>query len=67
MHPDSASVVSEPAVVKVAPRTSYDAKFSLPWSVAALLLDGDIAVATYDPGSVARPRSPRWPDGSVPS
>lgn len=55
VHPDSASVVSEPAVVKVAPRTSYDAKFSLPWSVAALLLDGDIAVATYDPGSVARP------------
>ena len=55
MHPDSASVVSEPAAVKVAPRTPYDAKFSLPWSVAALLLDGDIAVATYDPGSVARP------------
>ena len=59
MHPDSASVVWEPAAVKVAPRTSYDAKFSLPWSVAALLLDGDIAVATYDPGVGRPPRGRR--------
>jgi 2-methylcitrate dehydratase PrpD len=55
VHPDSAAVVSEPASVKVAPRTPYDAKFSLPWSVAALLVDGEVTVATYDPASIARP------------
>jgi 2-methylcitrate dehydratase PrpD len=55
VHPDSASIVCEPAEVKVAPRTSYDAKFSLPWSVAAMLVDGDVTVATYDLDSVLRP------------
>jgi 2-methylcitrate dehydratase PrpD len=55
VHPDSAAIVCEPAAAKVAPRTPYDAKFSLPWSVAALLLDGRLGVATYDPASVRRP------------
>ncbi|WP_067186132.1 MmgE/PrpD family protein [Microtetraspora niveoalba] len=55
VHPDSASIVCEPAARKVAPRTPYDAKFSLPWSAAALLLDGAVTLATYAPGSLARP------------
>jgi 2-methylcitrate dehydratase PrpD len=55
VHPDSAPTVCEPAEVKVRPRTSYDAKFSLPWSVAALITDGDITVGTYDLPSVLRP------------
>ncbi len=55
VHPDSAAVVCEPADVKTAPRTSYDAKFSLPWSVAALLLDGDLGVGSYALDSVRRP------------
>ena len=55
VHPDSAPTVCEPADVKVRPRTSYDAKFSLPWSVAALIVDGDISVDTYDLDSVQRP------------
>jgi 2-methylcitrate dehydratase PrpD len=55
VHPDSAPTVCEPADVKVRPRTSYDAKFSLPWSVAALIVDGDISVDTYDLDSVKRP------------
>lgn len=55
VHPDSASFVCEPADLKVAPRTSYDAKFSLPWSVAALLTDGQVGVGTYDLSSVHRP------------
>jgi 2-methylcitrate dehydratase PrpD len=55
VHPDSAPTVCEPVDVKVRPRTSYDAKFSLPWSVAALLVDGDVTVATYDLDSVLRP------------
>lgn len=55
VHPDSASIVCEPAAVKVEPRTSYDAKFSLPWSVAALVVDGAIGVSTYELASITRP------------
>jgi 2-methylcitrate dehydratase PrpD len=55
VHPDSASIVCEPAAVKVEPRTSYDAKFSLPWSVAALVVDGHVGVDTYALDSIVRP------------
>jgi 2-methylcitrate dehydratase PrpD len=55
VHPDSAPTVCEPADVKVTPRSTYDAKFSLPWSVAALLIDGSIGVGTYSDASIARP------------
>lgn len=55
VHPDSAAVVCEPAGVKVRPRTPYDAKFSLPWSVAALIVDGSVGTATYTAASIARP------------
>ena len=55
VHPDSAAIVCEPADDKVRPRSPYDAKFSLPWSVAALLLDGSVGVETYSETSIARP------------
>ena len=55
VHPDSAAIVCEPAADKVRPRSPYDAKFSLAWSVAAMLLDGAVSVATYAPASVRRP------------
>ncbi|GII86128.1 MmgE/Prp family protein [Sphaerisporangium siamense] len=55
VHPDSAAIVCEPAERKIRPRTPYDAKFSLPWSVAALLIDGEVTLATYAPESIARP------------
>ncbi len=45
-HPDAASIVC--ATGKETPRSAYDAKFSLPWSVAAMLVDGSVTVATYD-------------------
>ncbi|GAA0949492.1 MmgE/PrpD family protein [Actinocorallia libanotica] len=45
-HPDAASIVCAPG--KETPRSAYDAKFSLPWSVAAMLVDGSVTVATYD-------------------
>lgn len=53
VHPDSAAIVCGPG--KAEPRTAYDAKFSLPWSLAALLVDGDVGVDTYAPASIARP------------
>jgi 2-methylcitrate dehydratase PrpD len=54
VHPDSASIVCEPAADKVHPLSSYDAKFSLPWSCAALVVDGSVGVATYEPASISR-------------
>lgn len=53
VHPDSAAIVC--TADKVDPRTAYDAKFSLPWSLAALLTDGDVTVDTYAPASLDRP------------
>ncbi|HVB46686.1 MAG TPA: MmgE/PrpD family protein [Streptosporangiaceae bacterium] len=55
VHPDSAMIVCEPWPAKLRPRTAYDAKFSLPWSVAALLTDRAVELATYSPDSIARP------------
>ncbi len=55
VHPDSATIVCEPAADKLHPRTPYDAKFSLPWSVAALLIDGAVGTATYTPEAIRRP------------
>ena len=53
VHPDSARIVGE--ADKVAPRTAYDAKFSLQWSLAALLTDGRLGIDTYAAESLARP------------
>lgn len=55
VHPDSSPVVCEPRAAKLAPRTPYEAKFSLPWSVAALLTDRTVGIATYSPASIERP------------
>ena len=57
-------IVCEPAAVKRAPRTDYDAKFSLPFTVAAALLEGRVGVSTFDaddrrPAAAPRPRSAR--------
>ncbi|GAA3617447.1 hypothetical protein GCM10022419_123610 [Nonomuraea rosea] len=46
VHPDAAAIVCGPG--KERPRTPYEAKFSLPWSVAAMLLDGAVDVRTYE-------------------
>ena len=55
VHPDSAMIVCEPWSAKLRPQTAYDAKFSLPWSVAALISDRNVGLATYSPASIARP------------
>lgn len=54
IHPDSAGIVCE--ADKVVPRTAYDAKFSLPWTLSALLVDGVVSLDTYEPSSLARPQ-----------
>ena len=45
--PGALPVVSEPARSKLNPPTGYAAKFSLPYTVAALIVDGHIGLGTY--------------------
>jgi 2-methylcitrate dehydratase PrpD len=42
-------IVCEPRAAKLRPRTAYDAQFSLPYSVACALLDGQVDLDTYAP------------------
>ena len=53
VHPDSAAIVCRPG--GETPRTVYDAKFSLPWSLAALLVDGSVTLDTYTVTGIERP------------
>jgi 2-methylcitrate dehydratase PrpD len=55
VHPDSVAIVCGENAGTAPPRTPYDAKFDLPWSVAALLHDGAVTVDTYTAASIARP------------
>ena len=47
------ALVLEPAGEKAVPRTEYEAKFSLPYSIAALLVHGRIGVDSYVSGAIA--------------
>jgi 2-methylcitrate dehydratase PrpD len=45
--PSGMPLVAEPRGAKLRPRTPYDAQFSLPYSVAAALVDGRVDLETY--------------------
>jgi 2-methylcitrate dehydratase PrpD len=47
------SLVLEPAEKKVAPRTVYEAKFSLQYSTAAMLVNGTAGLAAYSDEAIA--------------
>jgi 2-methylcitrate dehydratase PrpD len=49
------AIVLEPAAAKLAPRTEYDGKFSLPYSTAAMLVRGTVGVATYTETAIGDP------------
>jgi 2-methylcitrate dehydratase PrpD len=49
------ALVLDPLDAKRAPRTDYEAKFSLPYSVAALLVHGEVGVETYTDEAIADP------------
>jgi 2-methylcitrate dehydratase PrpD len=55
VHPDAMDVVCEPRAAKVVPTSSYEAKFSLPWSTATAFLDGRVDVDSYRPPASDRP------------
>jgi 2-methylcitrate dehydratase PrpD len=49
-------IVCEPAASKARPRTTYEAQFSLPFSVAAAFVDGRVGIDTYSPARLADAR-----------
>ncbi|WP_235738795.1 MmgE/PrpD family protein [Nocardioides alcanivorans] len=55
VHPDSAAVVCDATRDLTRPASDYAAKFSLPWSVAALLVDGSVGLDTFEEVSIRRP------------
>ena len=52
---DSMAIVAEPVEFKKRPRTSYEAKFSVQWSIAAMLRDGEVGIETFDQSQLSRP------------
>jgi 2-methylcitrate dehydratase PrpD len=48
VHPDSAPTVCDDSRDLTRPASPYAAKFSLPWSVSATVLDGDLTTRTYE-------------------
>jgi 2-methylcitrate dehydratase PrpD len=54
VHPDSVDIVCEPREAKIDPRTAYEAKFSLQWSVAAMLVDGRADLDEYSTANLGR-------------
>ena len=43
----SVPIVCEPRRTKVTPSTAYEAKFSIPWCVAAMVIDGEVTLDTF--------------------
>lgn len=48
-------VICEPRAAKVAPRTDYEAKFSLPYTVAAMFVRGQLGIDDFTPAAIADP------------
>ncbi len=73
---EGAALVLEPPAAKRRPRTPYDARFSLPYGVAALLVRGRLGLADFTPEAIAdervlalagRVRGEPWAPGAAPS
>ena len=56
MHPDAADVVCAMGRDLAAPTTAYAAKFSMPWCLAALIVDGELTIESFGDESIARPQ-----------
>ena len=51
---DSLMVVAEPRAARLRPRTSHEARFSVQWNVATLLLEGHLSVDHFTNEQLAR-------------
>lgn len=52
--PSVAKVVLEPLEQKKHPQNAINAKFSLPFTVAAAIIDGDVTLSTFGPDAIQR-------------
>lgn len=52
--------LAEPRAAKIAPRVAIDAKFSVPFTVAVALVDGDVTLRSYEPASLERDDLRAW-------
>ena len=48
------ALICEPWAEKLRPSSAYQAKFSLPYALVALLVDGDVTIATFEGPTQAR-------------
>lgn len=55
IHPREMPVVCEPVAGKQTPQTDYDAKFSLPYTVAAMFVRGHVDLDDFTPAAIADP------------
>ena len=53
IHPREMPVVCEPVESKLAPQSDYDAKFSLPYTVAAMFVRGQVDLDDFSPAAIA--------------
>ena len=51
---ESIPVIAEPRANKIRPRSTYEAKFSVQWDVAALLIDGAMGLDLFEPSALER-------------
>ncbi|MGI9667739.1 MAG: MmgE/PrpD family protein [Acidimicrobiia bacterium] len=51
---DAEAIVAIPTSAKLAPRSSYEAKFSVQWDVATLLIDGEVGVDAFTETNLTR-------------
>lgn len=56
VDPEIIPVVCEPKESKAAPQSGYEARFSLPYSIAAMLCHGEVGLATYSRENIADSR-----------
>jgi 2-methylcitrate dehydratase PrpD len=54
ISPDQLHIVCEPASVKRAPRTTYEAKFSIYYCLALALIDGAVGIGSFSPDQIQR-------------
>ena len=52
---EAAEIICRPEAAKRCPRTPYDAKFSLPWCAAALLVHGGLGIESFEPDRIRQP------------
>ena len=55
IHPREMPIVCEPRASKLVPQTDYDAKFSLPYTVACMLVRGHVDLDDFTPAAIGDP------------